>query len=238
MFYNIKLSIIVLIIAIGIGYEAQMTMGASEVELGRARAKVLVMPTIRKTGRGRRIVSIKILQVRNLRYNNPFHQEQPVNNLNGTTYSSLTETMNALLSGSQSATNQTAVSSHCIGTYNMKQSPTAPPDHRFASIDVDPNTGQCIRVRNDSDGSYLIIQTPPDADPSHGVAFPDMLAGIWRIINPAPNDASGNGVLLYNNTPITITVKSMSGVKVQVTLKIIPKGGNEYDVQVIDIKRI
>ena len=221
--------------------------------IGSAEIKAIVLPAkksgktihkkkIKKTEaslkKRRKIVSIRILQVRNERGNNPLNQKQPVNNLNGTTYSSLSETLDVLLN--RGATTQVGTSStQCTGTYTMKHSGGAPADHRFASIEVDPNTGKCKKVHEDgSSGSFLIVQTPPDADPSDGVAFPDVLVGLWTIINPPPNDASGNGVRLTNNTPITITVQSTSGVRVQVTIQIIPQGGNEYKLQVIQIKKL
>ncbi len=215
---------------------------AKEIQLGTAKAKIIVLPL----GKGRKIVALRILQVRNVRGNNPLNQKQPVNNLNGITYSSLTETLDALLNrgttaqaGTSSSSQSTTTSTQCTGTYTMKHSGGAPADHRFASIEVDPNTGECKKVHDDgSSGSFLIIQTPPDADPSDGVAFPDMLVGVWTIISPPPNDASGNGVLLTDNTPITITVQSTSGVRVQVTLQIIPQGGNEYKLQIAEIKKL
>ena len=181
-------------------------------------------------GRG---VEIEVIQVRNIRGNNPLNPDQPVFNLNGRTFETLDETL-AALTGVSSGKQGT-----CTGAFTMRPSGGAPATHRFASLEVDPNTGQCRQVHEDgSTGSALIVQTPPDVEPSNGVAFPDALVGLWRIISPPPNSASGRGILLSNNTLAAITIQSTAGVRVQVILRIVPRGGNEYNLEITGFRRL
>ena len=207
-----------------------------EIDLGEARGSILIVPSME----GRKIVGIRILQIRNIQGNNPLNPDQPVYNRDGTTYDSLDDLLDVDSGVSPPAEDATPAASACDGTYDMKHSGSAPATHRFASIEVDANTGDCVQVHEDgSTGSFLIVQTPPDADPGfQGVAFPDMLAGTWTIIDPAPNDASGNGVRLLDNTPYTLTIQATTGVQVQVTIRIISQGGGEYKLEISNLQKL
>lgn len=213
---------------------AQDNVEEGEVRVGGARAQIRIVPNTVGPGPGqlkRRLVDVRVARVVAVSGNNPTNQRQPVNNFNGQEFSSLSDTITASQGGLVSGGGQGL--DNCVATVSMKLSGTAPANFRFASFDIDPNTGSCVLVADGSTGSALIVQTPPNgANPGQGEAFPDASVGLFTQVSPAGTAS------MFNNTPITVTVRATNGFTVAITMTLIPKGGNEFDLQVTSVVEV
>ncbi|MEM7406342.1 MAG: hypothetical protein AAF458_13675 [Pseudomonadota bacterium] len=213
---------------------AQENIEEGEVRVGGARAQIRIVPNTVGPRAGqlkRRLVDVRVARVVAVTGNNPTNQRQPVNNFNGQEFTSLSDTITASQGGLVAGGGQGL--DNCVTTVSMKLSGTAPANFRFASFDIDPNTGSCVLVADGSTGSALIVQTPPNgANPGQGEAFPDASVGLFTQVSPAGTAS------MFNNTPITVTVRATNGFTVAITITLIPKGGNEFDLQVTSVVQV
>ena len=211
---------------------AQDVAEEGEVSVGTARAQIRIVPKTIGPGAGqlkRRVLDVRVSRVVAVSGNNPTNQRQPVNNFNGQEFTSLSDTITAsqgglVAGGGQGLTN-------CIGTVSMQLSGTAPANFRFASFDINPNTGSCVLVADGSTGSALIVQAPGGGG-GQAEAFSDALVNLFTVIAPA------NPAILFNNTPITVRVRATNGFTADITMTLIPRGGVEFDLQVTSVVQI
>ncbi len=136
-----------------------------EVSVGTGKTSIrIVAPgtggnNVTRLQTNRQFVSRLLKQVTIINGNNPLNQIDPVRNNNGQVFASLEDAVNAN-QGNNNGGGGGGLA-NCQGvTVQMQASGTAPPDFRFASLDIDPNTGDCTVVADGSTGSALIAQIP------------------------------------------------------------------------------
>ena len=239
---RIAFGVAALSVVLGLGAAPAAAQFGGLVDIGSATGTIIIVPpggpaAAPGAPARRQLVAVKIRQVINFQGNNPFNQEDPVNNFNGATFDDLA-TVIAVSEGGAAAANGAAAAgdlSACIQTIAMAPSATAPPDFRFASFDIDANVGSCNLLADGSTGSALIVQTPPNGDPGFdsGEAFPDALVGLFTIIDPA-----GNSVRLLDDVPVTITIRATNGFTVAITLKVVSQGGDEFNLVVTNVVEV
>jgi hypothetical protein len=107
------------------------------------------------------------------------------------------------------------------GNVAMTESPSAPANYLYASMDVNASTGD-FNLRTDSEGQLLLFQAPPD-----GTTMPENEAQIelmgsdWSWYPSLPSapggispSLSGKGVFVSLNTPVPCTLRNSSGAEV------------------------
>lgn len=182
----------------------------------------------------RQFVSRVLKQVTIINGNNPLNQIDPVRNNNGQVFASLEDAVNAN-QGNNNGGGGGGLA-NCQGvTVQMQASGTAPPDFRFASLDIDPNTGDCTVVADGSTGSALIAQIPANGgvDFTAAEVFPDRLVGLFEFDPPGAIDVD-----VPLDTPTTVTIKATNGFTVQITVTVSALGGGEFSFTVNAIQQV
>jgi len=179
----------------------------------------------------RTTTEVNTLQIDNIRGNNPWNTEQPVNNFDNQTFDNVGQALDAQRGGGDDGGQAPVGGDTFPKTVSMTHpGGPAPADRRFGSLTIDPNTG-AAQLFGDSNGSALAVQTPPDVGGADGAVF---RINPWTLVDPPGIFAD-----LTNNVPRTITIRhTPTGRTYRVTLTIIPKGGDEYDLRVSSVTRV
>ncbi len=183
----------------------------------------------------RQFVSRVLKQVTIINGNNPLNQIDPVRNNNGQVFADLEDAVNANQGNNNNDGGGDGLA-NCQGvTVQMQASGTAPPDFRFASLDIDPNNGDCTVVADGSTGSALIAQIPANggADFTAAEVFPDRLVGLFEFDPPGAIDVD-----VPLDVPTTVTVKATNGFTVQITVTVSALGGGEFSFTVNAIQQV
>ena len=184
----------------------------------------------------RQFVSRVLKQVTIINGNNPLNQIDPVRNNNGQVFAELQDAVNANQGINNNNGGGGGGLANCQGvTVQMQASGTAPPDFRFASLDIDPNNGDCTVVADGSTGSALIAQIPANGgvDFTAAEVFPDRLVGLFEFDPPGAIDVD-----VPLDTPTTVTVKATNGFTVQITVTVSALGGGEFSFTVNAIQQV
>lgn len=183
----------------------------------------------------RQFVSRVLKQVTIINGNNPLNQIDPVRNNNGQVFAALEDAVNANQGNNNNGGGGGGLA-NCQGvTVQMQASGTAPPDFRFASLDIDPNNGDCTVVADGSTGSALIAQIPANGgvDFTAAEVFPDRLVGLFEFDPPGAIDVD-----VPLDTPTTVTIKATNGFTVQITVTVSALGGGEFSFTVNAIQQV
>ncbi|WP_281016360.1 MULTISPECIES: hypothetical protein [unclassified Minwuia] len=211
-----------------------------EVSVGTGKTSIrIVAPgtggnNVTRLQTNRQFVSRVLKQVTIINGNNPLNQIDPVRNNNGQVFASLEDAVNAN-QGNNNGGGGGGLA-NCQGvTVQMQASGTAPPDFRFASLDIDPNTGDCTVVADGSTGSALIAQIPANGgvDFTAAEVFPDRLVGLFEFDPPGAIDVD-----VPLDTPTTVTIKATNGFTVQITVTVSALGGGEFSFTVNAIQQV
>jgi hypothetical protein len=184
----------------------------------------------------RQFVSRVLKQVNIVNGNNPLNQIDPVRNNNGQVFADLQDAVNANQGNDTGNNGGGGGLANCQGvTVQMQASGTSPPDFRFASLDIDPNTGDCTVVADGSTGSALIAQIPANGgvDFTRAEVFPDRLVGLFEFDPPGAIDVD-----VPLDVPTTVTVRATNGFTVQITVTVSALGGGEFSFTVNAIQQV
>jgi len=170
-------------------------------------------------------VDVVVLDVRNVNGNNPLNPVQPVNNLDNRTFKDLDDTLTALNGGGSGGGGgdlpgfpQTV---HDIGHFNGSW---------YASMTINPATNT-VTVLGNSNGEAVSVNIPPFPASVGGDGSVAAIAFFgWEMVPPGT-------VSLLNNVPATITVRKGTATY-RITLTIIPKGNQVYDLRVDRVTRL
>lgn len=113
---------------------------------------------------------------------------------------------------------------------------TAPPDFRFAGIEINPNTGACRVQSANTAGQALIFQSPASGgtDTTRYEFFTDALEGIWT------QDPAGppGGTVASPGATQTVTLVATTGLRVRITFVVTGTNTNDFLLTVNSITKL
>lgn len=177
--------------------------------------------------RGVRVVEVRVIQVTNLRGNNPLNQQAPVFNSGGRTFPSLSSLLSALRGGGGPP-----VAAGCDG--RSVAFGTIPGPRYVASINYSTITSSCTLL-GDMEGEVLVFMTPPPAEiepPGRIAAFAGSITG-WEFTPPSPPFGT---VIFLPGTTQMMYVRSPTGITLKITVSVAQLGPTSFRLDVVSVQ--